>query len=100
MKDYVRLVISDLHLGSYHAKEEHIYQLLKNTEFDELILEGDIIDFIKIPRFTKTTHKIINYLASLNKKIIYIVGNHDVAFKEFIDCSSVLVISKEDALSI
>jgi len=85
MKDYVRLVISDLHLGSYHSKEEHIYQLLKDTEFDELILAGDIVDFIKIPRFTKTTHKIINYLSSIDKKIIYIVGNHDISFKEFID---------------
>jgi len=85
MKDYVRLVISDLHLGSYYSKEKKLYDLLKSVEFDELILAGDVIDFIKVPMFTKTSYKIFDLLSKLNKKIIYIVGNHDIAFKEFVD---------------
>ena len=83
-KDYVRLVISDLHLGSLHAKEEKIYQLLKQTEFDELILAGDIIDFIKVPTFTKSSGLLFEFVMKLKKPIIYIVGNHDIGFRRLI----------------
>ena len=85
-RDYIRLVISDLHLGSLFSKEEKIYSLLQETEFDELILAGDIIDFIKIPSFTEHTAKIFNLIEDLAKKkrVIYIVGNHDLVFRKFI----------------
>ena len=46
-----RLVISDLHLGSTFSREEMLISLLKEKEFDELILAGDIIEFLKVPRF-------------------------------------------------
>ena len=55
MSDYVRLVISDLHLGSMYSKEETLCEMISEIEFDELVLAGDIIDFIKIPTFTKKT---------------------------------------------
>ena len=83
-KDHVRLIISDVHLGSYYSKEEKLYEFLQTVEFDELVLAGDIIDFIKIPQFTETTIKIFEYIAKLNKKIVYVVGNHDIAFEKFI----------------
>ena len=51
MSDYKRLIISDLHLGSAFSREEQLLELLKTIEFDELILAGDIIDFIKVPIF-------------------------------------------------
>ena len=78
MKEFKRLIISDLHLGSLYSKEKEVLNLLKSVEFDELILAGDIIDFIKIPDFTTETGSIINYLLNLDKKIIYIIGNHDI----------------------
>ena len=77
MKDYVRLVISDLHLGCINSKESKLIQLLDDVEFDELILAGDIIDFIKVPTFTKETANIFQTLKESDKKIIYIIGNHD-----------------------
>jgi UDP-2,3-diacylglucosamine pyrophosphatase LpxH len=83
-KDYIRLVISDLHLGSLHSKEDEILELLQSIEFDELILAGDIIDFIKVPTFTKSTAKIFSHLSKLNKKITYIIGNHDLSFSGFV----------------
>ena len=70
MKDYVRLVISDLHLGCVNSKESKLTQLLNDVEFDELILAGDIIDFIKIPTFTEETAKIFQTLKESDKKII------------------------------
>ena len=82
-KDYVRLIISDLHLGSYNSKEETLCQMLNEVEFDELILAGDIIDFIKVPTFTKKTIKFIEMLRAKGKPIIYIIGNHDINLTEF-----------------
>ena len=34
-KDYVRLIISDLHLGSANAKESLLCDFLTGIEFDE-----------------------------------------------------------------
>ena len=82
--DYTRLIISDVHLGSYYSKEDKLLSFLQTVEFDELVLAGDIIDFIKIPQFTETTIKIFDYIAKLDKKIVYVVGNHDIAFEKFI----------------
>jgi UDP-2,3-diacylglucosamine pyrophosphatase LpxH len=82
--DYTRLIISDVHLGSYYSKEDKLLRFLQTVEFDELVLAGDIIDFIKIPQFTETTIKIFDYIAKLDKKIVYVVGNHDIAFEKFV----------------
>jgi len=82
-KDYVRLVISDLHLGSLYSKEELLCEMIQEIEFDELILAGDIIDFIKIPTFTHRTVKFIQALQEKNKPIIYVIGNHDINLSEF-----------------
>jgi UDP-2,3-diacylglucosamine pyrophosphatase LpxH len=85
--DYIRLVISDIHMGSFHSKESNLKKLLSSTDFDEIILAGDIIDFIKIPRFTEHTADLFQLIANMNqqkKRIIYIVGNHDIAFNKFV----------------
>ena len=78
-----RLIISDLHIGSFFSKEKDIIKLLENTNYDELILAGDIIDFIKIPKFTEDSLKIFDLITNLKIPIIYIIGNHDIAFKNF-----------------
>ena len=81
-----RLIISDLHIGSMFSKENDIIYVLKNESYDELILAGDIIDFIRIPKFTKKSLDIFSFLLNLKVPIVYIVGNHDIAFNEFINC--------------
>ena len=78
-----RLIISDLHIGSMFSKENDILRVLKNENYDELILAGNIIDFIRIPKFTKKSLDIFNFLFNLTIPIIYIVGNHDIAFQDF-----------------
>ncbi len=86
-KDYVRLIISDIHMGSLYSKESKLYKLLNEIKFDEIILAGDIIDFIKVPTFTEHTADLFNKISELNKNnvnIIYVVGNHDIAFGKFI----------------
>lgn len=78
-----RIILSDLHLGSLFSRENKILNFLKTEKFDELILAGDIIDFIKVPKFTKCSLEIFNILSNLSTPIIYIIGNHDLAFSEF-----------------
>ena len=82
--DYVRVIISDLHLGSAYAKESRLLSFLESIDFDELILAGDILEFLRKPIFTKYSLEIFNKVLSSGKKIIYVVGNHDDAFEKFV----------------
>ena len=47
-----RVIVSDTHIGTKFYKAEALHSFLENIQCDELILAGDIIDFIKIPVFT------------------------------------------------
>lgn len=76
-----RLVISDTHLGSKFNKEEDLRELLESREYDQIILNGDIIEFLKIPTFTKQSLEILKKFIS-HKEIIYVIGNHDRALKD------------------
>jgi UDP-2,3-diacylglucosamine pyrophosphatase LpxH len=71
-------------LGSEYSKEEDLLNLLSCVKYDELILAGDIIEFLRNPEFTKTTGEIINFIQSFEGPIKYIVGNHDDAFESFV----------------
>lgn len=77
-----RVVISDTHIGSKFYKGDKLIEFLRAIEYDELILAGDIIDFIKVPLFTKRAIDIANSI-DFDKSIVYIVGNHDTPLREF-----------------
>ena len=77
-----RVVISDTHIGSKFYKEDELYSFLESEEYDQLILNGDIIEFLKIPTFTEGCMKIIKSV-DYGKEIIYIIGNHDKALANF-----------------
>tara|TARA_R110000851_G_scaffold91748_5_gene200292 strand:+ start:875 stop:1582 length:708 start_codon:yes stop_codon:yes gene_type:complete len=81
---WTRLIISDTHIGSANAKESALLDMLQNTEYDEIILAGDIIEFLRSPIFTKTSRDILSVINEKSKSIIYIVGNHDIAFSDLI----------------
>tara|TARA_R100000664_G_C2757244_1_gene145394 strand:- start:3237 stop:3932 length:696 start_codon:yes stop_codon:yes gene_type:complete len=77
-----RLIISDLHLGSLYSKEKELVEFFKNnSDFDELILAGDIIDFIRVPYFTEQSTKLFKFVSTFPGNVIYIIGNHDLPFK-------------------
>tara|TARA_E500000331_G_C17129976_1_gene657775 strand:+ start:62 stop:721 length:660 start_codon:yes stop_codon:yes gene_type:complete len=71
-----RIIISDTHIGTKFYKSDELYRFLETLDCDELILAGDIIDFIKIPVFTERCLQIIEKMKNA-KRIIYVVGNHD-----------------------
>jgi UDP-2,3-diacylglucosamine pyrophosphatase LpxH len=77
-----RLIISDTHIGSKFYKEEELYKFLSSVEYDQLILNGDIIEFLKIPTFTNWAMNLLK-VVDYNKEIVYIIGNHDRAFANF-----------------
>jgi len=79
-----RLIISDTHIGSKFYRERELYDFLESQEYDQLILNGDIIEFLKIPTFTKGCMEIIKTVDH-TKEIIYIIGNHDRALAQFAD---------------
>jgi UDP-2,3-diacylglucosamine pyrophosphatase LpxH len=71
-----RIIISDTHIGSKYYKAVELTNFLKNVDYDELILAGDIVEMIRIPLFNKRVLEIAQAI-NFSKKIIYIVGNHD-----------------------
>lgn len=71
-----RVIISDTHIGTKFYKSEELLKFVSELDCDELILAGDIIDFIKIPVFTERCLQIIEKLGT-PKRVIYVVGNHD-----------------------
>lgn len=71
-----RVIVSDTHIGTKFYKADALHEFLESTHCDELILAGDIIDFIKIPVFTERCLQIIEKMKEA-KRVIYVVGNHD-----------------------
>lgn len=78
-----RLVISDTHIGSRFCRKKELLELIRTAEYDQLILNGDIIEFLKVPTFTPLALDIIKSI-DYTKEIIYVVGNHDVALANFV----------------
>ncbi|MDD5151126.1 MAG: UDP-2,3-diacylglucosamine diphosphatase [Flavobacterium sp.] len=83
------IFVSDIHLGTVESKAKLLLDSLKQYDFDELYLVGDIIDGWKIKRgwywhdsHTKLIKKFLKY--SKNKKVVYIAGNHDEFIRDFI----------------
>ena len=78
-----RLIVSDTHIGSRFCRKRELINLLREKEYDQLILNGDIIEFLKIPTFTPL---VIDLFASIdfNKEVIYVVGNHDISLSGLI----------------
>ena len=59
-----RVIISDTHIGTKFYKSEELLKFVSELDCDELILAGDIIDFIKIPVFTERCLQIIEKLGA------------------------------------
>jgi len=71
-----RVIISDTHIGSRFYKADQLLEFLKSIEYDQIILAGDIIDFIRIPVFTERCMEVLSSV-DRSKDVIYVVGNHD-----------------------
>lgn len=80
------IVISDVHIGSSHAKIGELTTFLRETKCDKLILNGDILDGWKLQRnplgrwrtsYTRLIKTIMKKMSRDNTEVIYVRGNHD-----------------------
>lgn len=78
-----RLIVSDTHIGSRFCRKKELIRLLRDKKYDQLILNGDIIEFLKIPTFTPLVMDLLKTI-DFNKEIIYVIGNHDISLSGFI----------------
>ncbi|MEI7674736.1 MAG: UDP-2,3-diacylglucosamine diphosphatase [bacterium] len=80
---YRSIFISDVHLGLPHTNLELLLEVLKNNEFENLFLVGDIIDGWKLKRkfeWSELENRLIQKIFKLARhgvKVHYIIGNHD-----------------------
>ncbi len=78
------VILSDVHLGTPHAKADEVTHFLKHVRCERLILNGDIIDGWRLRRdgrWTKAHTRFIRRVLTLVQKkdteVIYLRGNHD-----------------------
>jgi UDP-2,3-diacylglucosamine pyrophosphatase LpxH len=77
------LFISDAHLGTSKCQADKLLQVLKDYEFEELVIVGDFIDLTSLKRkfYWKPDHStVIQKILRLSRKgtkVTYILGNHD-----------------------
>ena len=85
------LFISDVHLGTSKCQADKLLQVLKDYEYEKLIIVGDFIDLTSLKRkfFWKPDHSTIiqKILRSSRKgtEVVYILGNHDFYLRGLID---------------
>ncbi len=85
-KFYPTIVISDVHLGTEHAKTQQLADFLRTVNCETLILNGDIIDGWHLQKGGKGKWKkehtdffkiVMKMMENYNTKVIYVRGNHD-----------------------
>ncbi len=83
---YPTVVLSDIHLGTTHAKTKEVTAFLKSINCDRLILNGDIIDGWQLkksgikkwkPEHTGFFKVIMKMMENFGTEVIYVRGNHD-----------------------
>jgi UDP-2,3-diacylglucosamine pyrophosphatase LpxH len=85
--------ISDVHLGLRSCKAEFLLDFLRHTECDTLYLVGDIIDFwhmkkgARWPALHNRVVQEVMCMAGRGTKVVYVPGNHDELFRDYLGSS-------------
>ncbi|KZN68273.1 ser/threonine protein phosphatase [Pseudoalteromonas luteoviolacea CPMOR-1] len=88
---YPSIWISDVHLGYKDCKAEFLLDFLNCTRCDTLYLVGDIVDLWSLKRqfYWHPSHyqvlECIQKKAESGTRVIYIPGNHDETFRNYVD---------------
>ena len=105
-KRYRAIFVSDLHLGTKRAQADAFLDFLAKTESEYLFLVGDIIDSWSLRKnwFWQQSHNdVVQKLlrkARKGTKLIYIPGNHDENFRDFLNLRFGKVAVLEEAVHI
>lgn len=106
LRRYRAIFVSDIHLGTRRAQAEAFLDFLQNTESEYLYLVGDIIDSWSLRQtwFWQQSHNdVIQKLlrkARKGTKLIYIPGNHDENFRDFLNLRFGKVVVLEETVHI
>ena len=73
------LIVSDIHLGDNSTRCEELNDLLDRYKFKKLILNGDILNGLRLNRLHTNHWKLLSKFRKLSKncEVIWIHGNHD-----------------------
>ncbi|WP_345994036.1 UDP-2,3-diacylglucosamine diphosphatase [Sulfurimonas sp. HSL-1716] len=88
--NYKSIFVSDIHLGTRFSQAEVFLDFLKDTESENLIFVGDIIDGWAIKRKFKWAQSHSDVIQKILRKarkgtkVHYITGNHDEFLRDFI----------------
>jgi UDP-2,3-diacylglucosamine pyrophosphatase LpxH len=79
---YNTLILSDLHLGAETSHAREATRVLKENQFQRLILLGDIFADLNFARLTKEHWKFLGYIRKLSNpkrkiEVVGVEGNHD-----------------------
>jgi UDP-2,3-diacylglucosamine pyrophosphatase LpxH len=100
------IFISDIHLGTKRAQTTALLDFLRVTESDQLYIVGDFIDnwsLRKIWHWDQLHNDVIQKLlrkARKGTKLVYIPGNHDENFRNFINQRFGLVAVLEETVHV
>lgn len=85
------LFISDVHLGTSKCQADKLLDVLRDYEFENLIIVGDFIDLTSLKKkfYWKPDHStVIQKVLRASRKgvnVVYILGNHDFYLRSLIN---------------
>lgn len=106
VRRYRSIWISDVHLGTRGCKAEFLLDFLKNSESDYLYLVGDIVDGWRLKKswyWPQAHNDVVQKLlrrARKGTRVVYIPGNHDEGFRDYIGLQFGGVTIAEDAVHV
>src|SRR5260370_18283811 len=100
---YRTIWISDIHLGTRGCKADFLLDFLRHNESEFLYLVGDIVDGWRLQKswyWAQSHNDVVQKLlrkARKGTRVIYIPGNHDEWFRDYVDLELGGITLREDA---
>lgn len=90
LRCYRTIFISDIHLGLRSCRSDSLVDFLRNVQCEKLYLVGDIIDGWRLRRswywdaYYDEVIRLILRMARHGTEVIYVPGNHDEMFRDWL----------------
>jgi len=86
MENINTVLFSDVHLGSPTSRAYELLNALKEHRFKKLVIVGDMFDDLNF-EYLKSTHwELLEHIGKLSRRgveVVWIEGNHDAKFYQF-----------------
>jgi len=91
-------MFSDVHLGSPVARAYELLNTLKEYHFSKLIIVGDMFEDLNFKHLTSTHWELLEHIGKVSRRgveVVWIEGNHDGKFLEFMSHMLGVPVKKE-----